>query len=194
MVQLRRWGSTNIFQILSRSVLLFLENIHHTQIQIDQYTLIEQSNETCTVQGRRNRSSRSGKCQTKDSKFILKIIVNPKPTIDSNLVTISAWCLKECNDYSFYLHSPSVSATKVFQISQMQVWNKRRRPGISSRLVREIWYDWLHSDISKDAALCYLCMQADHQNKYLSSKKHKPAFIKTAFCILERSYSYVPFS
>jgi len=41
-------------------------------------------------------------------------------------------------------------------------------------------YDWLHYDISKDAAFCYLCMQADHQNNFLSSKRHKPAFIRTA--------------
>jgi len=25
--------------------------------------------------------------------------------------------------------------------------------------------DWLHYNISKDAAFCYLCIQADHQNK-----------------------------
>jgi len=35
---------------------------------------------------------------------------------------------------------------------------------------------------SKDAAFCYqFCMQADHQNKFLSSQKRKPAFIKAAF-------------
>jgi len=33
----------------------------------------------------------------------------------------------------------------------------------------------------KIAAFCYLCMQADHQNKFLSSKKRKPAFMKTGF-------------
>jgi len=42
-------------------------------------------------------------------------------------------------------------------------------------------YDWLHYDISKDAIFCYLYMQADHQNNFLSSKKCEPAFIKTGF-------------
>jgi len=34
---------------------------------------------------------------------------------------------------------------------------------------------------TKIAAFCYLCMQADHQNKFLSDKKCEPAFIKTGF-------------
>jgi len=36
------------------------------------------------------------------------------------------------------------------------------------RAFRPDWcmkYDWLDYNISKDAAFCYLCMQADHQNK-----------------------------
>ena len=90
-------------------------------------------------QGWQNRSSRFRKCRTKDSIFILKIIINPKPTINSNLVATSVWCLKGCNDYSFYLYSSSISATKVFQFSQTQAWRKSRRAGILSRLVREIW-------------------------------------------------------
>jgi len=45
---------------------------------------------------------------------------------------------------------------------------------------------WLHYDISKDAAFCYLCMQADHQSKFLLSKKRESAFIKgLMLCISE---------
>jgi len=36
------------------------------------------------------------------------------------------------------------------------------------RPFRKNWcvkYDWLHYNISKDAAFCYLCMQVDHLNK-----------------------------
>jgi len=33
-------------------------------------------------------------------------------------------------------------------------------------------------DTSKDAAFRYLCTQADHQNKFLSSKKREPAMKK----------------
>ena len=52
------------------------------------------------------------------------------------------------------------------------------------RAFRADWcvkYDWLHYDVSQDAAFCYTCMRAEHENKFLSSKKHEPAFTKTGF-------------
>ena len=47
--------------------------------------------------------------------------------------------------------------------------------------------DWLHYDIGKDAAFCYLCMKCEHKKKFLSSKKWEPAFIYNGY-ILEGSY------
>jgi len=47
----------------------------------------------------------------------------------------------------------------------MQVWRKRLKAGILSRFSWYVKYDWLHYNISKDVAFCYLYMQADHQNK-----------------------------
>ena len=52
------------------------------------------------------------------------------------------------------------------------------------RSFRAAWcekYDWLHYDVSADAAFCYLCMQAEHQKKFLASKKREPAFITKGF-------------
>ena len=52
------------------------------------------------------------------------------------------------------------------------------------RAFRADWcvkYDWLHYDVSQDAAFCYTCMRAEHENKFLSSKKREPAFTKTGF-------------
>ncbi len=38
-------------------------------------------------------------------------------------------------------------------------------------------YDWLHYDCVADAALCHVCMKAEHENKFLASTKRDPAFI-----------------
>ena len=38
-------------------------------------------------------------------------------------------------------------------------------------------YPWLHYDVKQDTAFCYLCMTAEHQNKFLASRKRDPAFI-----------------
>jgi len=68
-------------------------------------------------------------------------------------------------------------ATKAFQVPKHKFGIKEEE-----RVFQADWCmkcDWLHYDISKDAAFCYLRMQADHQNKFLSSKKREPAFIRT---------------
>ena len=52
------------------------------------------------------------------------------------------------------------------------------------RSFRATWcekYDWLHYDVSADAAFCYLCMRAEHEKKFLASKKREPAFITNGF-------------
>ena len=42
-------------------------------------------------------------------------------------------------------------------------------------------YNWLHYDVSKDAAFCYLCMRGEHERKFLVSKKREMVFISTGF-------------
>ena len=41
--------------------------------------------------------------------------------------------------------------------------------------------DWLHYDVDKDAAFCYLCMKCEHEKKFLSSKKREPALISKGY-------------
>ena len=41
--------------------------------------------------------------------------------------------------------------------------------------------NWLQYDVGKDAAFCYLCMKFEHEKKFLSSKKHEPAFISKGY-------------
>ena len=53
-----------------------------------------------------------------------------------------------------------------------------------TRSFRSEWclnYTWLHYDVSKDAAFCYLCMRAEHKKKFLASKKRDPAFTSRGF-------------
>lgn len=42
-------------------------------------------------------------------------------------------------------------------------------------------FDWLHYDVSKDAAFCYLCMRCEHEKKFLQSTKRDLAFISRGF-------------
>ena len=52
------------------------------------------------------------------------------------------------------------------------------------RSFRATWcekYDWLHYNVSADAAFCYLCMRAEHEKKFLASNKREPAFITNGF-------------
>ena len=55
------------------------------------------------------------------------------------------------------------------------------------RAFRAAWcekYDWLHYDVNADAAFCYFCMRAEHEKKFLASKKHEPAFITNGYTYL----------
>ena len=52
------------------------------------------------------------------------------------------------------------------------------------RSFRPEWYqehNWLHYDVGKDAAFCYLCMKCEHEKKFLSSIKREPAFISKGY-------------
>ena len=42
-------------------------------------------------------------------------------------------------------------------------------------------HNWLHYDVGKDAAFCYLCMKCECEKKFLSSKKREPAFISKGY-------------
>ncbi len=53
-----------------------------------------------------------------------------------------------------------------------------------TRSFRAEWCDsfnWLHYDVGKDVAFCYLCMRAQHEKKFLASTKRDPAFISKGF-------------
>ena len=42
-------------------------------------------------------------------------------------------------------------------------------------------FEWLHYDVGKDAAFCYLCMKCQLEKKFLASTKRDPAFISRGF-------------
>ena len=42
-------------------------------------------------------------------------------------------------------------------------------------------FEWLHYDVDKDAAFCYLCIKCQMEKKFLSSTKRDPAFISRGF-------------
>ena len=52
------------------------------------------------------------------------------------------------------------------------------------RSFRAEWCDvfsWLHYDVAKDAAFCYLCMRCEAERKFLASTKREPAFVSKGF-------------
>ena len=52
--------------------------------------------------------------------------------------------------------------------------------GNATRSFRAEWcelFPWLHYSIDQDAALCHLCMTAQHEGKLLASTKRDPAFV-----------------
>ena len=60
----------------------------------------------------------------------------------------------------------------------------KRKFGKGERSFRSEWctkYPWLHYDVEKDAAFCYLCMRATQEGKFLTSSKRDPAFLKRGF-------------
>ena len=68
----------------------------------------------------------------------------------------------------------------------------KRKFGSTERSVRAEWceqFSWLHYDVSKDAAYCFLCMQCHEQNKILASTKREPAFISRGFTYWKESTS-----
>ena len=42
-------------------------------------------------------------------------------------------------------------------------------------------FEWLHYDVGKDGAFCYLCMKCQLEKKFLASTKRDPAFISRGF-------------
>ena len=42
-------------------------------------------------------------------------------------------------------------------------------------------YGWLHYDVEKDAAICYLYMKMEQEEKFVFSRKRDPAFISKGF-------------
>ena len=71
-----------------------------------------------------------------------------------------------------------------FHPHQLFVFPKRKFGSKGEeRTFRADWcqqYPWLHYVI-QDAAFCYLCMTAEHQKKFLASRKRHPAFITKGF-------------
>ena len=42
-------------------------------------------------------------------------------------------------------------------------------------------FSWLHYDVDKDAAFCFLCMRCEAEKKFLASTKREPAFTSKGF-------------
>ncbi len=42
-------------------------------------------------------------------------------------------------------------------------------------------YPWLHYDVKRDVALCYICMKAEHERKFLASTKRDASFLTKGF-------------
>ena len=60
----------------------------------------------------------------------------------------------------------------------------KRKFGKTERSFRAEWYEhfpWLHYNVEKDAAFCYVCMRASLEEKFLISTKREKAFISTGF-------------
>ena len=69
--------------------------------------------------------------------------------------------------------------TKAFSFPKRQFGSKGEE-----RSFRAEWCDafnWLHYDVDKDAAFCYLCMRCEAEKKFLASTKREPAFIHKGF-------------
>ena len=69
--------------------------------------------------------------------------------------------------------------TKAFKFPKRQFGSKGEE-----RSFRAEWCDafsWLHYDVDKDAAFCYLCMRYEVEKKFLVSTKREPAFIFKGF-------------
>ena len=49
------------------------------------------------------------------------------------------------------------------------------------RSLRAAWCEKYDYDVNADAAFCYLCMRAEHEKKFLASKRREPAFITEGF-------------
>ncbi len=61
---------------------------------------------------------------------------------------------------------------------------KRKFGASGERSFKSYWYQqyqWLHYDVSSDAAFCYLCMKAEKEGKLLASTRREPAFISKGF-------------
>ena len=68
--------------------------------------------------------------------------------------------------------------TKSFKFPKRQFGSKGEE-----RSFRAEWCDafsWLHYDVDKDAAFCYLCMRCEAE-KFLVSTKREPAFVLKGF-------------
>ena len=66
-------------------------------------------------------------------------------------------------------------------------WQQRREEEF---LCRWQQFKWLHYDVDKDAAFCYLCMKCQLEKKFLASTKWDQAFISRGFTYWKESYLY----
>ena len=69
--------------------------------------------------------------------------------------------------------------TKAFKFPKRRFGTKGEE-----RSFRAEWCDvfsWLHYDVAKDAAFCYLCMRCEAERKFLASTKREPAFVSKGF-------------
>ena len=87
-------------------------------------------------------------------------------------------CVGETQGQSFQIHEKfHPSSSYVFL---MRIFGSKGE----KRSFRDRWcakYDWIHYDCVADAAFCYLCMTAEHENKFLARAKRDPAFINRGY-------------
>jgi len=71
------------------------------------------------------------------------------------------------------------TCTKLFNFPKRELGRNKEK-----RSFRAEWcekYPWLHYDVGRDVALCYLCMQAGYEGKFLASSKRESAFTSSGF-------------
>ena len=79
-----------------------------------------------------------------------------------------------------WLSRESLSSSRTYQSFPKRPFGSKDE----ERSFRAEWCDtfsWLHYDVGKDAAFCYLCMRCEAEKKFLASTNCEPAFISKGF-------------
>ena len=78
----------------------------------------------------------------------------------------------------------AITLPEQFRPSKSFIFHKRKLRARVERSLQAEWCqqnNWLHYDVGKDAAICYLCIKCEHEKKFLSSTKREPGFISKGY-------------